>query len=102
MKLERAPIGKLKRDILETIGKYADLGKYKIFIFGSRISGSSDERSDIDIGIEGKQPMPPEALAKIREEIENLPYLYKIEIVDFKTVSNDFYKIAKKNIELLN
>ena len=31
---------------------------YRVFPFGSRATGSADERSDIDIGIEGPARMP--------------------------------------------
>jgi len=36
---------------------------------------------------------------EIREDLENLPILYKLEIVDFKKVSPDFKKVALQNIE---
>jgi len=36
---------------------------------------------------------------KIEEEIENLPTLYKIDIVDFEEVSDEFKKEAFKDIE---
>ena len=87
---------------MEIIGKYLDLKKYKVFFFGSRAAGRGDERSDIDIGIEGKRPLPPGAILDIQEEIENLPTLYKIEIVDFSRVDARFKKVAKKHIEMIN
>ena len=93
---------KLKKDILNIIGKYLDLKKYKVFFFGSRVTGKADERADIDIGIEGPRPIPLEIILAIKEEIDNLPTLYKIDIVDFKNVSRDFYKVAKQKIEVIN
>jgi len=39
MKLEFYPAGKLKKEILEIVGKYLDLKKYKVFFFGSRVKG---------------------------------------------------------------
>lgn len=102
MKLKYYPLGKLKKEILEIISKYLDLKEYRVFFFGSRIKENQDEKADIDIGIEGKKPMPEETLYKIKEEISELPILYKIDIVDFKRVDKDFYQVAKQNIELLN
>jgi len=49
MRLEHYPIEKLKKEILEIIGKHLDLNKYKIFFFGSRVTGKGNDRSDIDI-----------------------------------------------------
>src|SRR5882762_10522196 len=43
---------------------------YRVFLFGSRATGSAGERSDIDIGIEGPAPVSRAALAAIRDELE--------------------------------
>lgn len=102
MRLECYSSEKLGKEILEIIGKYLDLDSYKVFFFGSRISGTGDERSDIDIGIDGPGPVPPVLLSGIRDEIDDLPTLYKIEVVDFKLVSQEFREVASQHIEGLN
>ncbi len=102
MRLEHYPIDKLKKELLEIIGKHLDLSKYKVFFFGSRITGKGDDRSDIDVGIEGPDPIPGSTLSLITEEVENIRTLYTIEIVDFKKVSDDFYNVAKQNIKMIN
>jgi len=101
MRLEYYSVDKLKKEILEILGKYLDLSKYKVFFFGSRVRGNSDERADIDIGIEGPE-IPAYAKLEIEEELENLPILYKIDFVDFNNVSDKFKKVAKEHIEYLN
>ena len=93
---------KLKKELLGIIGKYLDLKEYKVFFFGSRANNKGSERSDIDVGIEGREMISLENMAKIREEISGLPILYSIDIVDFKAASDDFKKVAKQKIELLN
>ena len=102
MRLEYYPEEKLKKEILEIVGKYLDLEKYKVFFFGSRVSGKGDERSDIDVGIEGSTSLPPGAILDIQEELENLPTLYKVEIVDFARVDERFKKVAREHIEMIN
>lgn len=101
MRLEHESVEKIKQDIKDIVSRHLDLSHYKLFFFGSRVQDRGDDRSDIDIGIEGPKPLDPVAKAEIEEAIENLPYLYKIELVDFKTVSDDFYRIAKRTIELI-
>lgn len=101
MKLEYYPEEKLKKEILEIIKKYLDLKDYKVFLFGSRVRGDSFPRSDIDIGILGKKPVPPQIMFKIKEEIEELPTLYKFDLIDFFDVSEDFKKEALKYVEEL-
>lgn len=101
MRLEYYSSEKLKGDIKNIAGKYLDLGKYKVFFFGSRVAGGGNERSDIDIGIEGKEKISWDVMARIKEDIDNLPILYKIDFIDFKRVPPDFYNVATKNIEVL-
>lgn len=102
MKLEFYPPEKLKEKILSIIGKYLDLKKHKVFFFGSRVKGKNDKRSDIDIGIEGPEEISLEIMAQIQEDIDDLPILYKIEIVDFKNVSSDFREVALQHIESIS
>lgn len=99
MRLEFYPKEKLEKEILDILGKYLDLKKYKVFFFGSRVSGKGNERSDIDVGIEGPGPIPLRIFSKIEEGIENIPTLYKIEIVDFARAAPKFKKVAKQHIE---
>ncbi len=99
MKIEHYPEKKLKKEILEIVGKRLDLKKYKVFFFGSRVAGDNFLRSDIDIGIEGKREVPVVIRMEIEEEIEKLPTLYKLDVVDFKKVSEKFRKEALKHIE---
>ena len=102
MRLEHYSEKKLKKEILEIVGKRLDLKKYKVFFFGSRVKGDNFERSDIDIGIEGSEEISSGIKLDIEEEIEKIPTLYKIDFVDFKEVGKNFAKIAKEKIEILN
>lgn len=99
MHLEFYSDEKLKKQLLEILGKHLNIKDYRVFIFGSRVTGKNTERSDIDIGIEGQTGVPRETMAKIREEIENLPTLYKIDFVDFRRVSSDFREVALENTQ---
>lgn len=101
MKLEFYSQEKLKKEIQRIISGYLDLNKYKVFFFGSRVSGKGSERSDIDIGIEGPKEIPLEIISAIKEESSNLPTLYRIDIIDFRNVDKDFYKVAKQDIEMV-
>jgi predicted nucleotidyltransferase len=73
---------------------------YRIFLFGSRATGSAGERSDIDIGIEGPAPVPHSVLAAIDEELEEAPTLYTIDVVDFMRVPEKFRQIAQQRVGL--
>lgn len=101
MRLEHYPVEKLKQEILQIVGRHLNLDEYHLFFFGSRVNGKGTERSDIDVGIEGKSEIAVEIMGKIGEELEKLPILYKIELVDFKKVPADFRKVATKTIETI-
>jgi len=75
MKLEHYPEKKLKAQIRDIVGRYLDLNLYRVFMLGSRVSGLSSERSDIDIGIQGPEEIPGNIRIEILEELENVPVL---------------------------
>lgn len=84
------------------IKKYLDLKKCRVFYFGSRVKGTSNKRSDIDLGLDSKEKISAADKFNIIDELENIPILYKIDLVDFSIVSPDFKKEALKNIEYIN
>ena len=85
------------------MGKHLDLKKYKVFFFGSRVSGESHERSDIDIGIEGPKKIPYGTVYDIREDLnEKIPTLYKFDVVDFKSADKNFIEVVSQNKEYIN
>lgn len=102
MRLEHESQEKIKKELLRIIGEHLDLKKYKVFVFGSRVTGKGDEQSDIDAGIEGEQKISDGAIEKIKEELEELPILYKIDIVDFTRASKTFKKVVGERKEYLN
>lgn len=102
MKLEHDSVEEVKKEILKILGRHLNLKQFKVFFFGSRVEGKHFERADIDIGIEGPQRLPAEIKLEIEEELENLPFLYKIDFVDFREVSARFREVALQHIEAIN
>lgn len=99
VRIEHENPEQLKRQIKEIFGRYLDLSRYKVFFFGSRVTGKGDDRSDIDVGILGEQPVTDEALDRIKHDIEGLPTLYTFDVVDFATVRDRFKKVALEKVE---
>ncbi len=93
---------KILQEIRHIIFRFLNPREYKVFIFGSRALGSGRKFSDIDIGIEGDQPMPSHMLMNIEEAFEESNIPYTVEVVDFSTVSDDFKKLALQKIKKLN
>lgn len=53
-------------------------------LFGSRAKGTETERSDIDIAVSGVRDIDG-----LQEELEDIPTLYTIDLVDLDTCRND-------------
>ncbi|PIU19882.1 MAG: nucleotidyltransferase domain-containing protein [Elusimicrobia bacterium CG08_land_8_20_14_0_20_59_10] len=101
MNLLHYPVEKLKADLLAIVGRRLDLVQYRLFFFGSRVTNKGDDHSDIDVGIDGPAAVPAQTLGAIKEDLENLPAVYKIDLVDFAAVSGDFKKVALARIEVI-
>ena len=101
VRLEYENADALKERIKGIFGKHLNLSEYKIFFFGSRVTGKGSDRSDIDIGISGAVPVPREALSHIQDELEALDILYKIDVVDFASVRDQFRDVALQDVEYI-
>ena len=99
MRLEQYPEDQFKRVFLEIVGRHLDVNRYRVFCFGSRVMPEGHDRSDIDIGIDGPEPIPAGAWLAIQEELERLPVLYPIDVVDFQRVSPMFRQVALQSSE---
>ena len=87
--------------IKEILNKNLTGISYSAFIFGSQANKASLSRSDIDIGIIAVDKITPHQLSEINGDIENLPMLYNIDLVDFNEVDAKFKSVALKNVEML-
>lgn len=92
----------LKDEVRNAVRKHLSSPHYKIFFFGSRVKGDNFERSDIDIGIEGPEPLDAETKLEIKEELENIPTLYSFDFVDFTNAGKTFKDHAMKHVEYIN
>jgi len=89
---EKSIILKIKRIIFE-IAWDTD---FKFFLFGSRVNWKSRERSDYDIWVVWKKKIDWLMRMKIEDWFEDIPAL--IDFIDFTETSENFKRIAKKDI----
>ncbi len=69
--------------------------------FGSWPKGTAAPHADIDIAVAGSQAVPPQHIAELRAQIDDLPTLHKIDLVDLQTVSESFkQEILRHGIRL--
>lgn len=93
---------KTKKEVKKIIFRFLDPKKYKVFIFGSRALDDNLKFSDIDIGVISKRKIDSTLLGNINEAFEESDIVYKIEVVDFSTVSDQFRKVAEQKVIYLN
>lgn len=72
---------------------------YQILLFGSWATLEAMPPSDIDIGILGDAAVDPLVMAGIHEDIDNLPTLRKIDVVDLHEVDPRFRERVLKEAE---
>jgi len=101
MQLESINEQEFKNRIREILCKYLDLSRYAVFVFGSRVRGNATQRSDIDIGLDGSERIPGDIMENIKDELEDLPYMQKVDIVDMKTITPNKQRVMRQYTESL-
>ena len=74
----------------QVIHRHLPASSYGILLFGSWARLDATPTSDINSAIVGNDPVDVVVMARIKEEIENLPTLRKIAVVDLEQVDDRF------------
>ncbi len=67
-----------------------------ILLFGSRAKGKNSKNADFDIAVDTKIP-DIRTERKIKEKIEKIAGLYRIDVVYLKSVNEEFREIILKS-----
>ena len=67
---------------------------FRVVLFGSWATGQARPRSDIDIGIDGPEPVDARVLAEIRDSVDRLLTLYTVDLVDLCLASPEVRRHA--------
>jgi len=89
-KVKNYEIYNLVKQIVRIIRRYIPDKNYKIYLYGSWMKGNALPNSDIDIAIYGQTEVAALIMIKIKDEIENLPTLRSIDLIDLNLVSENF------------
>jgi len=81
-------IEQVKEMIRDAFALYrAELRGCRVMFFGSRVTGNARARSDFDVAVDGPTPLSPKLLDSIRATLDDLPTLYRVDLVDLATVA---------------
>ena len=86
-------LGNQKQIILEIINKYCP--DTEVLIFGSRLKGNFKPTSDLDLCIKGIKPIELSTWSRLEEELSKTDIPFKIDLVDWFRVSDEFKKIIE-------
>ena len=89
MKLQLTP-GQIDQ-ILKIIGKDVD-----VLLFGSRATGAAREFSDIDLCLKSTRPISLAELSAWKEKFQNSNIPYKVDLVSYEDLSEDFRQLISK------
>jgi nucleotidyltransferase substrate binding protein (TIGR01987 family) len=84
-------------DVAAIVMRITNNPAYRVVLSGSWASGTPRARSDIDIGVQGPQPIDPVTLQAIRAACDALPTLYTIDLVDLAILPPTIREAALSN-----
>jgi predicted nucleotidyltransferase len=87
----------LNKSDIETIKNIVKLSRIespKLFAFGSRVTGSNKEYSDLDLIIDSPTPMSLEQRAVLNENFQNSNLLFRVDFHDKNFMHFDLPKEA--------
>lgn len=80
------------RDILQTHAPDRE-----VWAFGSRAKWTARETSDLDLCVQGDEPLSFESMGLLRAAFEESDLPYKVDLVDWATTSDAFRKIIERD-----
>lgn len=73
----------------------------EVSVFGSRVSGMTKEHSDLDLAVKGKGKIARDVMRKLKTAFEESDLPFRVDVVDWNSISAAFKKIVSKKTEIL-
>lgn len=84
------------RDILK---RY--ISNYKVWAFGSRVTGKAKQYSDLDLAIISDRPLDFGLLGAMRDAFSESDLPFKVDLIDWAVTSREFQAIIKQSYEVI-
>lgn len=85
--------------ILDILKEYFD--EYSFYYYGSRVKGTFNKTSDLDILIKGNQEMPLKDLVELKEKFDESKLPYIVNFTDYCNIDANFYSLIKDDLILI-
>jgi predicted nucleotidyltransferase len=86
--------------VVEKMASRLEGRRYHLYLFGSRALGARTPRSDYDLAIWAEPPLDLATLSQIREELEDLPILQRVDLVELSWAPGLREKVEREGILL--
>ena len=73
----------------------------EIWAFGSRVTGTAKDYSDLDLVVLGKDKLPQKQFHQLQEAFQESELPIRIDVLDWHRITPEFRKNIKKNYEVL-
>ena len=83
---------KTVQEILERI-----IPDREVWVFGSRVNGTAKGTSDLDLVVIAENPLDFKTLGALRDAFSESDIPYKVDVVDWATISETFREIIRKD-----
>lgn len=77
------------------------LSQSQVWIFGSRINNKARQYSDLDLLIKAKTPLPLQTLYHLSEDFSESSLPFKVDLVDWHRISEEFRAHIEVHKELI-
>lgn len=93
----------LPANALETLKRL--FAKYvshcEVRAFGSRVKWTSKDYSDLDLAIVCDEPIERKLFNRLKEEIEEIPINFRVDLLDWHKISPEFQEVIEKQYEVI-
>lgn len=72
--------------------------RYSFYYYGSRVKGTFNKTSDLDILIKGTKEMPLSELALLKEKFDESRLSFIVNFTDYNSIDEDFYNLIKDDL----
>lgn len=94
LEIEKKQISKIIRVLRDS------LNPSRIYLFGSRVAGTSKKYSDFDIAIEGHMVTFRE-LRRVKEKLDEVLGVYSCDLIELEKVSTDFKDLIRRQGKII-
>jgi amidophosphoribosyltransferase len=63
-----------------------------VWVFGSRANGNARRRSDLDLAVDGDEPLPLRLRSELAEDFDKSDLPYRVDVVDLASITPEFRK----------